>query len=1131
MKMKKIIALLTSFFFLVSCGPNQNTPVDPQDPSDPGEPTDPSDPSDPTDPTDPTDPQEPESLWDIEIREMFDAYLNGYELPYLDGTVLGLGELDVVYSRQYDAIMINGGDIETLEPLNNLESLLVAAGFEVVESPNMEVETRDAEEETKPYYYLTADVDLKEKGVHHISVEFGSVVDKYDEEYQEYYTEFELPGEFMLLAYDPYLYEFPSELIGTMFEAYGAEGVTVPAYAGANNYYYFAEDPYNALYEYYGILEYINYYLYVFGTNADEFGAYLTALEGASWMLEEKEDEDGVYYAGTFAIDEESEVSLIAYYSEENEAAVLNFYPYVEGPEQPVEVDADYDVWPTADLDTLMAAIFPEATDKLPELPNAAGYDLYSSEEKGVVEVVAYGTTSGEAKGLVSSYLDILEDAGWTFSYNDSWGDPVYASPNGQIQVNVYTDENAAVLDVTAYVAPVTEWPAEDIAAAIASVLGATETLPALVGEGLKFDISTGSKAVQIKVAADNPEELKDSYLDVLEDAGWTFLGNDSYGDPNYLSPNEQLNVNVWVNSAGTALYLDVTAYVAPVTEWPAEEIAAGLQSVFPGTTDTLPALDGANNYELSSSSYGYTIKAYFSSEELEDAKDAYIDVLEDAGWTFSHNDSWGDPYYISPNGQLEVNVWVSTYSNCVYLSVYAYEEPTPVEYDYETLAECAAYLEGEYNAGGQDTILTTLDCTVEGVNLYEGDDGIQVQAYVSDYEDLQDVVDAYGEALLAAGFTAGTPDEYGDITYTSPNGEFTLAPWQYDSYYEGIFFIDFESLAEPEPVAWPAEDIADALAYMFPEFTGTIPAVEGATDYVVGSFPSYGKVQIKAFGADKDAVAAMKEAYLDVLEDAGWEIVGYDSYDNSPYLVSPDGTIQMNVWGTSTLYIDISAYVAPLTEWPAEDVAELLGNDITDAIPSYEGNGYELLNDSYGTAVVVYVEAGTEEDAVAAYEDILLDAGWTLYGTDSYGDNIYLSPNEQILVCPYFGTAGSITIAFQAYVAPSEPVAVAEAIALALAEVDAEPEFGIPTVEGMLSASPDIEDYYGAKYITIYTEEGNEQATVDAFNAAMEALGYEGDEDSYGDMEWYSPDGLWFIQAYYAGNSGEIYVYFYYFG
>ena len=119
-----------------------------------------------------------------------------------------------------------------------------------------------------------------------------------------------------------------------------------------------------------------------------------------------------------------------------------------------------------------------------------------------------------------------------------------------------------------------------------------------------------------------------------------------------------------------------------------------------------------------------------------------------------------------------------------------------------------------------------------------------------------------------------------------------------------------------------------------------------------------------------------------------------------------------------STVYISI--YAAPITSFPTEKIAaslEALG--YTDVLPEYNGELATSFSwyDADDLQLTINCEVGDESDLVAAYKQVLLDAGWTVNGADQYGDTLYLSPNSQYEVTDWsaedIGYEGFICIDF----------------------------------------------------------------------------------------------------------------------
>jgi len=87
---------------------------------------------------------------------------------------------------------------------------------------------------------------------------------------------------------------------------------------------------------------------------------------------------------------------------------------------------------------------------------------------------------------------------------------------------------------------------------------------------GYEFYLSDESPLVLVAVEYDLDEVIDDD-LEQFEELGWKANGVSNYGDPYYLSPNEQILVSI----CGMSGYIVIAfaLYVAPSTEWPGEEI------------------------------------------------------------------------------------------------------------------------------------------------------------------------------------------------------------------------------------------------------------------------------------------------------------------------------------------------------------------------------------------------------------------------------------------------------------------------------------------------------------------------------------------------------------------------------
>ena len=276
-----------------------------------------------------------------------------------------------------------------------------------------------------------------------------------------------------------------------------------------------------------------------------------------------------------------------------------------------------------------------------------------------------------------------------------------------------------------------------------------------------------------------------------------------------------------------------------------------------------------------------------------------------------------------------------------------------------------------------------------------------------------------YSETLTTAGWTIQpNKDDQGYYIGISPDGRYAVA-YAYVKgalriYLEPVNFWnsklinDFFTKYGGEPVAIPALNVEGA-QYQFTEWYNNEMAYNyGALEYIHAYLAIYG------------AKEADLNKYIGILTEAGWNVEGEGTYTAT--LKIPNKGVARIEFGMDesingilvTIYFKLDPL--PLEEFPSADVAALLGSDITDVVPAYTGTnkGFTLLNDEFGTGVMVYVAGGTELDSVAAYAAILKQAEYTEAGVDAHGDMRYISKNKQILVTPYYGTTGSFTIAFK---------------------------------------------------------------------------------------------------------------------
>ena len=365
-----------------------------------------------------------------------------------------------------------------------------------------------------------------------------------------------------------------------------------------------------------------------------------------------------------------------------------------------------------------------------------------------------------------------------------------------------------------------------------------------------------------------------------------------------------------------------------------------------------------------------------------------------------SSSDNGGESSSSSSSSQDEGPTWSAEYA--AIMSAHLYGTVLPYTGDENTVVE----YDEEYD-------MVTL--TGGDVDLLDYETALLAQSY-----------DVVGEAEDGSAFAVEK------AVSTTSGDRFVYVYAEFDE--EDGFYAE---AYDPYVYSFPS----DALAAFFDDYEATpfdVPAIDGA-DYYQFYEDDYNflylmfemedsiNATLAGFGCTADDFTA----YLGSLTAAGWEYEAQE-YNGSTYyeceLETDAGVAHMDAMYSSDLEaigLTIYAYMTaadinPDTTyetWPASIVAQLLGSEVTDVLPPYAGdnNGFQILNDSYGTAVLVLVEDGTETAARDAYKETLKAANFTENGVDGYGDQIFLSPNEQFEVTPYFGTTGSMTIAFEA--------------------------------------------------------------------------------------------------------------------
>ena len=270
-------------------------------------------------------------------------------------------------------------------------------------------------------------------------------------------------------------------------------------------------------------------------------------------------------------------------------------------------------------------------------------------------------------------------------------------------------------------------------------------------------------------------------------------------------------------------------------------------------------------------------------------------------------------------------------------------------------------------------------------------------------------------------------------------------------------------------------------------------------------------------------------DRYVNILKSFSWDVTGSGTLYKALYELEGRGFVRIEAEYSAskgavilTFYAMLEPY--PIEGWPYDEIAAILTEDVTDTLPAYEGEngGFSILNDFRGSSVVIVVESGTEQAALASYAQTLLRNGYTQNGTYG-GDPVYESKNKQIWVNPYKGTSGCITIDFKMM----ENIWPSSKIAKALNELFGAITEKVPACQGADKYEIEKDEIAGSLYVKMkFTPSKQNAVVLNEYINILKANGFkENGEDLDGDMHYLSKNGQLDICPYVYGDD---YLYLY---
>lgn len=281
-----------------------------------------------------------------------------------------------------------------------------------------------------------------------------------------------------------------------------------------------------------------------------------------------------------------------------------------------------------------------------------------------------------------------------------------------------------------------------------------------------------------------------------------------------------------------------------------------------------------------------------------------------------------------------------------------------------------------------------------------------------------------YKAVLEAAGFLVTYYDIYGIYQgdKTIENGVAVYAQFVLSSTTFAI-----HAWAKAPLTAWPADGIVEFFTTHELEVKDTVPSFAATYYFATDYYDDYECYTVSV--RDMESVAVSEEVYTKTLTEAGWTIDKTQYEEVGVLAYAPNNTIKLNYYLMGSIFsIDIYRNIPKQLEWPAEAIATILGDKITEvALEFLWDTGYIVEavaeSDTEFAHVNILIDdvTGTEEEMIAAtetaYNELFTAANWIIDDTQ-YADYGYMvtSPKEEITIQHYLATDGYHIVIYRAH-------------------------------------------------------------------------------------------------------------------
>ena len=491
----------------------------------------------------------------------------------------------------------------------------------------------------------------------------------------------------------------------------------------------------------------------------------------------------------------------------------------------------------------------------------------------------------------MDKYAEALEAAGWTLEMDD-WDDyyATFGDTRATLYLADYINYSQKAIVLQAYMGRETM---SSLSFAEIEELYEAEGIDVTIAdyEGEKFSYEKSSSGTLFYIFDTTHEEM-DAFAGAMSQAGWN-LEKDSYEDYSGTFGETRARVYIadYLESMYEAVIVQFSIDPIPVSSISFEEMVEAYANA--GVTVEIPDFEGAA-LNLDDSYF----PTYYVEGATREEMDAFADAMKAAGWDLEQ-DSYEDysGFFEDTGAFVEIQDYIDYgYGVRVAFSLEALPE------DGFPSAEIAA---DATSAGVTDTIPEYTGAN-GGFSYYSGADGHQLTIFVADGSSEDAVIEAYRADLLGAGYTEAGEDKYGDMHYSSPNGEIDVCAWRgSDIGYDGRVYVDFEFTPGGGPQVPEGMTPEEAMEALTEWFDGTPEEISEGFYYLFGAYSAASTTPEDL----ADYAGDVMEYILDEFEvDMDWD---FDDEGNCfATFINAANTVIMFDFYYDTVYIDDEGYI-----------------------------------------------------------------------------------------------------------------------------------------------------------------------------------------------------------------------------